>query len=161
MDCQHGSLWKGDIAVAPRCDRATGMSPFRLILLTTCVCTSLLAGNTFAADIPDRPEKLTHPPLTFEPPEATAHRHVLDHGVIAYLVPDRALPLVDIDVMLRAGDYLDPQGKEGLAGLTGYLLTRGGIKSKTAAELDQRTAFLAAQLGSAAVFDLMPPRVSR
>ena len=148
MDCQHGSLWKGDIAVAPRCDWATGMSPFRLILLTTCVCTSLLVGNTFAADIPDRPEKLTHPPLTFEPPEATAHRHVLDHGVIAYLVPDRALPLVDIDVMLRAGDYLDPQGKEGLAGLTGYLLTRGGIKSKTAAELDQRTAFLAAQLGS-------------
>lgn len=108
----------------------------------------LIAGSALASDIPDRPEKLTHPPLTFEPPHPSAHRHVLDQGVVAYLVPDRTLPLVDIDVMIRAGDYLNPWGKEGLAGLTGYLLTRGGIKSLTAEELDERTAFLAAQLGS-------------
>ncbi len=108
----------------------------------------LLAGSAIASDIPDRPEKLTHPPLTFEPPHPSEHRHVLDQGVVAYLVPDRTLPLVDIDVMFRAGDYLNPEGKEGLAGLTGYLLTRGGIKSMTAEELDERTAFLAAQLGS-------------
>ncbi len=114
----------------------------------SCLIALFLAVAAIAADIPDRPEKLTHPPLTFEPPDPATHRHVLDQGVIAYLVPDRALPLVDIDIMLRAGDYLDPQGKEGLAGLMGYLLTRGGIKSKTAAELDERTAFLAAQLGS-------------
>ena len=119
------------------------------VFFTIVWATTLLTLRaTHAADIPDRPEKLTHPPLTFEPPHPSAHRHVLDQGVVAYLVPDRALPLVDIDVMLRAGDYQDPQGKEGLAELMGYLLTRGGIRSKSATELDERTAFLAAQLGS-------------
>src|SRR5439155_17402233 len=34
------------------------------------------------------------------------------------------------------------------ASLTGYLLARGGIKSKTAEELEERLAFLAAQLNS-------------
>ena len=41
-----------------------------------------------------------------------------------------------------------PAGKEGLAELTGYLLARGGTKSKTAEELEERLAFLAAQLNS-------------
>jgi len=50
---------------------------------------------------------------------------------------------------VRAGDYLEPAGKEGLAGLTGYLLAAGGTKSKTAEELEERLAFLAARLNSA------------
>lgn len=117
-------------------------------LSVRCLIAVLITGSAIASEIPDRPEKLTHPPLTFEPPHPSEHRHVLDQGVVAYLVPDRTLPLVDIDVMIRTGDYLNPVGKEGLAGLTGYLLTRGGIQSLTAEDLDERTAFLAAQLGS-------------
>jgi predicted Zn-dependent peptidase len=68
---------------------------------------------------------------------------------VAYVVPDRELPLVNIVVYVRAGDYLEPAGKEGLASLTGYLLARGGTKSKTAEEMEERVAFLAAQLNSA------------
>lgn len=105
-----------------------------------------LAATCHAAGIPDRPEKLTFPPLKFEPPLAADYRHVLDGGVVAYLVPDRTLPLVDINVLFRAGEHLDPEGKEGLADLTGYLLARGGTKSRTAEELDERVDFLAAQL---------------
>jgi zinc protease len=65
-------------------------------------------------------------------------------------VPDRELPLVNISILVRTGDYLDPEGKEGLTELTGYLLARGGTKSKTAEELEERLAFLAANLGSSA-----------
>ena len=64
-------------------------------------------------------------------------------------MPDRELPLVNIVVYVRAGQYLVPAGKEGLADLTGYMLARGGTKSKTAEELEERLAFLAAQLTSA------------
>lgn len=117
----------------------------RIIYWSALVC---LTAPTFAADIPDRPEKLTFEPLKFEPPMAANYRHVLDGGVVAYLVPDRTLPLVDIDVMFRVGEHLDPKGKEGLASLTGYLMARGGTKSKTAEELDERMDFLAAQLGT-------------
>ena len=51
-------------------------------------------------------------------------------------------------VYVRTGQYLEPDGKEGLAELTGYLLARGGTKSKTAEELEERLAFLAAHLDS-------------
>jgi predicted Zn-dependent peptidase len=72
----------------------------------------------------------------------------LQAGPVAYLAPDRELPLVNLVVLIRAGDYLEPAGKEGLAHLTGYLLARGGVKSKTAEELEERLDFLAAQMGS-------------
>lgn len=108
----------------------------------------LVAGQCGGAVIPDRPEKLSFPPFTFEPPDPAGHRHVLDNGVVAYLVPDRALPLVDVSILLRVGDHLDPEGREGLAGIMGGLLTSGGAGDRTAEELDEHVAYLAAQLGS-------------
>jgi predicted Zn-dependent peptidase len=96
--------------------------------------------------IPDRPEKLSFPPLTYEPPSPAQFRTPLQSGPVAYVVPDRELPLVNLSVLVRVGDYLDPVGKEGLAKLTGYMLTRGGIQSKSAEELEERLAFLAANL---------------
>jgi len=101
------------------------------------------------SSIPDRPEKLSFPALTYEPPAPEAFRVQLKSGPIAYIVPDRELPLVNISILVRTGEYLDPAGKEGLANLTGYLLARGGTKSKTAEALEERLAFLAAELVSA------------
>jgi predicted Zn-dependent peptidase len=98
--------------------------------------------------IPDRPEKLQYPPLDYEPPQAEKYRVVLKSGPVAYVVPDRELPLVNVVVYAHTGEYTEPSGKEGLADLTGYLLARGGTKSKTAEELEERLAFLAAQLNS-------------
>ena len=108
-------------------------------------------ANAAAGDpIPDRPEKLTFPELNYQPPDPSQFRVELKSGPVAYVVPDRELPLLNISILVRTGDYLDPEGKEGLADLTGYLLARGGTKSKTAEELDERLAFLAANLGSSA-----------
>lgn len=101
-----------------------------------------------ASSIPDRPEKLSFPDLKYEPPAPEQFRAVLNAGPVAYVVPDRELPLVNISILVRTGDYLVPAGKEGLANLTGYLLARGGTKSKTAEELEERLAYLAAQLNS-------------
>ena len=121
----------------------------RLALVTLLGALVLLAvPRGKAASIPDRPEKLTYPKLAYEPPDPKAFRVPLKAGPVAYVVPDHELPLVSINVMIRAGSYLDPVGKEGRAGFTGFLLTHGGTKSKTAEELEERLAFLAAQMGS-------------
>ena len=115
------------------------------------VALVLFAGLSLAfaqSAIPNRPEKLTYPPLTYEPPAPADFRVSLKSGPVAYVVPNRELPLVNIVVLARTGSYLEPAGKEGLADLTGYLLARGGTKSKTAEALEERLAFLAAQLNS-------------
>jgi len=101
-----------------------------------------------ATAIPDRPEKLSFPALVYEPPAPEKYRVQLKAGPVAYVAPDRELPLVNIVVYVHTGQYLEPAGKEGLSDLAGYLLAHGGIKSKTAEELEERLAFLAAQLNS-------------
>jgi zinc protease len=103
-----------------------------------------------AADeaIPARPEKLSFPALNYEPPNATDYRVALKSGPVAYVVPDRELPLVNISVLVRAGQYLEPAGKEGVAELTGWLLAHGGAGASTAEQLEERLAFLAADLSA-------------
>ena len=98
--------------------------------------------------VPDRPEKLTFPPLKYEPPSPQNFRVALKNGPVSYVVPDHELPLVNLVIYVRTGEYVEPEGKEGIAELTGYLLSRGGTKAKTAEELEERLAFLAANLGS-------------
>ena len=96
----------------------------------------------------DRPEKLSFPSLQYEPPKPENHRVALQNGPVAYVVEDHELPLVNVAVYVRTGDYVLPLGKEGLASLAGYLVARGGTKSKSAEELEERLAFLAAHLNS-------------
>ena len=124
--------------------RATGLAA--LALAATVV--SPLAPVGRAADIAARPEQLTFPPLTFNPPRAADDRVTLGNGIVAYLVPDRELPLVTVNVLMRIGPDLDPQGKEGLAGTMVNLLTRGGTSTRTAAQVEDRVASLGAQLES-------------
>jgi predicted Zn-dependent peptidase len=100
------------------------------------------------AAIPDRPEKLRFPPLQYEPPHPADYRVPLQAGPVAYVVPDRTLPLVNLVLYVRVGQYLEPADKLGLADMTGHLLARGGTASKTAEELEEELDFLAAQLGS-------------
>ena len=105
---------------------------------------------TAAADttIPDRPEKLQFPPLTYEPPDPAEHRVQLKSGPVAYVIPDRELPLVNLVIQVRTGQFVEPADKIGISELAGYLLARGGTASKTAEELEEQLDFLAAQLNS-------------
>lgn len=134
--------------------RSCLFASFPNVLSVLLVC---LAWPSFAAEstgpaprpgIPDRPEKLSFPPLKYEPPDPARFRVQLKSGPAAYVIEDRELPLVNVVVYLRAGSYLVPLGEAGLSDLTGYLLARGGTRSKPADELDERLEFLAARLDS-------------
>lgn len=105
-------------------------------------------ASAAAPAIPDRPEKLTFPPLQYEPPKPAEHRVALASGPVAYVVEDHELPLVTVTILIRTGRYVEPADKTGLAALTGQLLARGGAGAKSAEELEERLDFLAAQLSS-------------
>jgi zinc protease len=101
-----------------------------------------------AQAIPDHPDKLQFQPIAYTPPRATDHRVVLKNGMVVFIAEDRALPLVNISLTIRTGSYLEPEGKEGLAAFTGSQIRRGGTRSLTAEQLDEKLDFLAAQAGT-------------
>ena len=106
------------------------------------------AAAALAQAIPDSPEKLTFPPIAYQPPRAQDYRVVLKNGMVVYIAEDKALPLVNVAVTVRAGSWLEPEGKEGLAAFTGSQMRRGGTERLSADELDEKLDFLAAQVGT-------------
>jgi predicted Zn-dependent peptidase len=116
---------------------------------TLAVFLALIAATAaFASDIPDRPEKLKFPELTFDVPDADSLRFELEDGTPVYAKQDTQFPLVNITVYFHGGGYLEPDGKEGLAGITGAAWRAGGAGELTAQELDEELDFLAANIGT-------------
>lgn len=120
------------------------------LLAVIALFLSLSAAGvmTQAQDIPPHPRELKYTTLTFTPPKREPYRHVLANGVVAYLVEDHDLPLINISTLVRTGTYLDPAGKEGLASLTGAQMRLGGTASMSAEEFDEAAAFLAANISN-------------
>ncbi len=100
--------------------------------------------------IPDRPEQLRFDELRFEIPPAEGHRHVLRSGVPVYIVEDHTLPLVDVAVAVRTGDWVDPADRAGRASFAGALVRRGGTASRTPDAFDEQADFLGADIESLA-----------
>jgi predicted Zn-dependent peptidase len=100
------------------------------------------------AAIPDHPDKLVFAPIVYTPPSAKDYRVVLKNGMVVYIAEDPTLPLVNIELTLRTGSYLEPAGKEGLAAFTGSQIRRGGTRSLTAEQLDEKLDFLAANVST-------------
>jgi zinc protease len=101
-----------------------------------------------AGGIPARPTELKYPALAFEVPDGAKYRHELSNGIPVYIAEDHALPLVNVSITLRAGAFLDPDGKPGVAVATGGMLRRGGSGSMSAEEFDEKVDFLAANINS-------------
>lgn len=100
------------------------------------------------ASVPDRPEELSFPEMTFTPPRAADYRHELSNGVPVFVVPADDLPLVTVTFTFQGGRYLDPTDQTGLADLTYDLLRDGGTAQRSPEELDEAYAFLAANVSS-------------
>jgi len=135
--------------------RLLGITCLLLAVLVSVPAAPTSAGPAGAgqparqeAQIPRHPSQLEFTPIEFEPPVATDHRHQLSNGVVVFLVEDHALPLVNIQLLVRTGGYLEPADKTGLASLTGSQMRAGGTTSMPAAEFDEEAAFLAAQIGA-------------
>jgi predicted Zn-dependent peptidase len=109
------------------------------------LAAAVQAAPAAVPQIPAHPDALVFEPLAYTPPRAADHRVVLKNGMVVFIAEDPTLPLVDIVLTVRTGGYLDPPGREGLAGLTGTLIRTGGTRTMTAEQLDERLDFLAAR----------------
>jgi predicted Zn-dependent peptidase len=101
-----------------------------------------------ATDLVRHPRELKYPPLKYQPPKASDYRQKLSSGSTAYMVEDHQLPLIQLSVLVRTGEYLEPTDKVALASLTGSQMRAGGSKTRPPAEFDEQAAFVAAQIGS-------------
>lgn len=82
-----------------------------------------------------KPQKLRYPQLNFKP--LHAERVVLTNGMILYILEDHELPLVNMYAVIRTGSYFDPNGKEGLAELTGTVMRTGGTETTSGSAIDE------------------------
>lgn len=100
------------------------------------------------SEIVAHPSQLVFPELEYVPPDAALSRHVLPSGVVVFVVEDRELPLVDVQVIARCGAWLDPPGRAGLAGLVTSQIRAGGTAKTAPEDLDEELDFLAAIVGT-------------
>ena len=110
---------------------------FSFSLFCNISSSTVLAGQSFLP-----PDKIKYPRLEFHLPQA--ERIELENGMVLFFLQDRELPLVSISALVRTGSMDDPQGKEGVAELTAYLMRTGGTTKLSSAQIDQQLDFLAA-----------------
>jgi predicted Zn-dependent peptidase len=84
------------------------------------------------------PRNLRFDAIEFVPP--APDRVVLENGIVIYLLEDHELPLITVSALIRAGSWLDPPDKVGLAALTGTVMRTGGGGGFSAAEVDDELA---------------------
>lgn len=100
--------------------------------------------------IPERPESLRFGEPRFEVPDGDEVRHRLSNGVAVYVAEDHSLPLVDVALAARVGDWLDTPDRVGLASFTGAMIRRGGSLARSADAFDEEADFLGAEIDSVA-----------
>jgi zinc protease len=115
---------------------------FIILLLISFVLTGGVSPAAGADARFPNPDKINYRPLKFNLPQT--QRVVLENGIILYILEDHELPIVDISALIKAGTIHDPEGKEGVAELTAYVMRTGGTAKLESAEIDSRFDFMAA-----------------
>ncbi|OGD10748.1 MAG: hypothetical protein A2Y86_07325 [Candidatus Aminicenantes bacterium RBG_13_62_12] len=114
----------------------------------TCALFSLLvfltAGAVFGQV--EKPSDLKFPELKYDPPAPNSMRTVFASGLRGFVQEDRRLPLVNVTALIDFGRLYDPADKVGLAELLGASLIKGGTKTRTGSEIEDRLDFLGGSL---------------
>ena len=122
------------------------MKTTSITLITVALVAQLSTSSAIAQMIPPRPEQLTFKPLSFTPPMAADFRHELSNGIVVFLAPSKELPLIDLSMSFRGGEFLEAANKCGLTGMTTALLRTGGTISMAPSDLDEKLDFLATEI---------------
>lgn len=79
-------------------------------------------------------------------------RSEMENGLIVLVAERHTLPMVTIEVMVKAGSLMEPKEKAGLANLTAILLPQG-TESRTAPEISETIEFVGGRLNAGASRD--------
>ncbi len=82
------------------------------------------------------------------PNQTLGDRQQLPNGLVWIFSPQAGLPLVTVQLLIKAGSLHEPGAKAGLANLTAQLL-QSGTKKRSAAQIAQEVDFLGAHLKAA------------
>ena len=118
----------------------------KICFLSVLIFFIILISGTCSAESTSltNPDDIRYQPLTFAPPEA--ERVELKNGIILYILEDHEIPLINISAVIRTGSIYDPQGKEGLAEITGAVMRTGGTKKRTGDEIDEEIEYFAGSI---------------
>ena len=124
----------------------------------TLVLLMMVAAAGVSAQKPDRsaPPKPTAPPALKLPP---IHKQKLANGLDVWIVEQHEVPMVQVNLIVRAGSAADPAGKFGLASMTANMLDEGA-GARSALDLADAVEFLGAQLSTTSTFDYSAVRMS-
>ena len=131
----------------------TGRRPFAATIIALWALTMPVAAQQ-----PDRstPPKPAPPPALKLPP---VQKQKLSNGLEVWIVEQHEVPMVQINLIVRAGSAADPAGKYGVASMTANMLDEGA-GGKSALELADAVEFLGAQLSTSSTFDYSAVRLS-
>jgi zinc protease len=104
------------------------------------------------------PRKIPIGPLELEVKKP--QRAQLTNGIQVYLIPDRAVPLINLRLVVPVGSFDDPADKLGLAAITFDMLANGGAGKLDADQLDELLEFHAADAGGGASEELSSVGIS-
>lgn len=95
---------------------------------------------------------LTTSSLCYSSPKINPKRVILKNGITLLVVETHSLPMVNISVGIKTGAIHDPQGKAGVANLTGILLDEG-TKTRTTKQIAEEIDFIGGRLSTAGGMD--------
>jgi predicted Zn-dependent peptidase len=105
-----------------------------------CFIVVLCLGHAYAQG----PDGLTFEPLRFDPPEPRIHR--LSNGVPVYLLEDRELPLVRVDVLVKGGTLYESPEQTGVFDILADMLRAGGTTTHSPETVDEILESMAASV---------------
>ncbi|MDX1591544.1 MAG: pitrilysin family protein [Balneolaceae bacterium] len=104
-------------------------------LITACATQEQVAEQESRSDSM-RPENLEYPELnSYVQPEIETFE--LDNGIKFYLVEDREVPLMNLNILVRGGSFMVPDEKVGLASVMTSAMRNGGSEAYPEDELNQ------------------------
>ncbi len=134
----------------------------RRFLLFLLGVLSVLTGQFFVSVVAQGAPDRTKPPALGPAPQLNLppiQKRTLSNGLSVWLIEAHEVPLVQINLLLKAGAGDDPAGKFGVASLTAAMLDEGAGK-RTALQLSDEVEFLGAALTTSSSFDASTVRLN-
>lgn len=85
--------------------------------------------------------------ISYSSPKITPKRIVLKNGITLIVVETHSLPMLNVSMAIKSGAIHDPQGKAGVANLTGILLDEG-TKTRTTKQIAEEIDFIGGRLST-------------
>jgi len=124
----------------------------RLRYLITAVFVLALNAGLMAQDTgtegAEMIEELEFPKITWDIPELGEEVIVdtLENGIVLFMMEDHRLPVFNISGIVRTGSMYEPEGLEGVASMTGYVMRTGGTETYEPDSLNALLEYLAASI---------------